>query len=90
MHDDITAQIHRVNAKEPGAQNALFSAAYGELRTLARSRLRSMGRPSSLDTVELVHESYFRFIRGGELNEHHVIARVEGSPGRHDGQLPLG
>ncbi|MEJ8849566.1 ECF-type sigma factor [Variovorax rhizosphaerae] len=67
MDDDIAAQIHRVNAKEPGAQDALFAAAYGELRRLARSRLRSMGRCSSLDTTELVHESYFRFIRRGEL-----------------------
>ena len=67
MSDDISDLIRRVNAGEPGAQDALFSAAYAELRKLARSRLRDGGRNTVLDTTALVHESYLRFINGGQL-----------------------
>jgi RNA polymerase sigma factor (TIGR02999 family) len=51
----------------PGARDALFSATYGELRQLARARLRDGGRGTVLDTTALVHESYLRFIRAGQL-----------------------
>ena len=64
---DISDLIRRVNANEPGAQDALFSAAYGELRKLARFRLRGGGRNTVLDTTALVHDSYLRFIQGGQL-----------------------
>jgi RNA polymerase sigma factor (TIGR02999 family) len=67
MEQDISELIRRVNADEPGAQDALFAAAYGELRKLARSRLRDGGRNTVLDTTALVHESYLRFIHGGQL-----------------------
>jgi RNA polymerase sigma factor (TIGR02999 family) len=67
MPDDIGELIQRVNTGEPGAQNALFAAAYGELRKLARSRLRDGGRNTMLDTTALVHESYLRFLSGGQL-----------------------
>jgi RNA polymerase sigma factor (TIGR02999 family) len=65
--DDIKGLISKVNAGEPGAQDALFSAAYAELRKLARSRLHDGGRNTCLDTTALVHESYLRFIRHGQL-----------------------
>ena len=64
---DISELIRRVNAGEPGAQDELFAAAYGELRMLARSRLRDGGRNTVLETTSLVHESYLRFARAGEL-----------------------
>ena len=67
MDSDISELIRRVNANEPGAQDALFSAAYGELRKLARSRLRDGGRNTCLDTTALVHESYLRFLNNGQL-----------------------
>ena len=67
MDPDISELIRRVNADEPGGQDALFAAAYGELRKLARSRLRDGGRNTVLDTTALVHESYLRFINGGHL-----------------------
>ena len=38
----------------------MFSAAYAELRRLARSRLRGGGRNTVLDTTALVHETYLR------------------------------
>jgi len=67
MADDIEALIRRVNDDQPGAQAALFDAAYDELRKLARARLRDGGRGTVLDTTALVHESFLRFIRSGRL-----------------------
>ena len=64
---DISELIRRVNAGEPGAQDALFVTAYPELRKLARARLHDGGRNTVLDTTVLVHESYLRFLRVGEL-----------------------
>jgi len=65
--DGINNLIAKVNAGEPGAQDALFTAAYPELKKLARSRLHNGGRNTSLDTTALVHESYLRFIKSGQL-----------------------
>jgi RNA polymerase sigma factor (TIGR02999 family) len=56
-----------MQAGEGAARDALFAAAYTELRRLARSRLRDGGRNTVLDTTSLVHESYLRFVRVGEL-----------------------
>ena len=67
MNDDISTQIRRVNANEPGAQDALFTAAYGELRKLAGCRLRGGGNEGLLGTTTLVHESYLRFSMCGGL-----------------------
>ena len=63
-HDEL---IRHANNPAPGAQDALVGAAYPELRKLARSRLRDGGRCTVLDTTALVHESYLRFINGGQL-----------------------
>jgi len=65
--DDLGKLIGDVNAGVPGAQDALFAAAYGDLRKLARSRLRGGGRNTILDTTALVHESYLRFLNSGQL-----------------------
>ena len=67
MECELSDLIRRVNAGMPGALDALFAASYGELRKLARSRLYDGGRNTMLDTTALVHESYLRFIRGGQL-----------------------
>ena len=67
MDDDISAQIRRVNANEPGAQDSLFALAYDELRKLARCRLRGGGNDGLLGATTLVHESYLRFIVCGRL-----------------------
>jgi RNA polymerase sigma factor (TIGR02999 family) len=63
----ITELLGRVQAGDAGARDALFAAAYHELRRMARSRLRDGGRNTVLDTTSLVHESYLRFVRAGEL-----------------------
>jgi RNA polymerase sigma factor (TIGR02999 family) len=63
----ITELLSRMQAGDAGARDALFQAAYQELRKLARSRLRDGARNTVLETTSLVHESYLRFVRAGEL-----------------------
>src|SRR6185295_18311703 len=63
----LTELIHKVGDGDVAARDELFAAAYSELRKLARSRLRDGGRGTFLDTTALVHESYLRFLRVGEL-----------------------
>ena len=65
---DLSALIHRVQTGDAGARDALYAAAYPELRRLARARLRDGGRNTVLDTTALVHESYLRFLNGGALH----------------------
>jgi RNA polymerase sigma factor (TIGR02999 family) len=64
---DITQLIGRVAAGEDGARDALFAAAYDELRKLARSRLYAGGGQGDLATTALVHESYLRFLNASDL-----------------------
>ena len=63
----VTELIHKVGDGDVAARDELFAAAYSELRKLARSRLRDGARGTFLDTTALVHESYLRFLRVGEL-----------------------
>lgn len=67
MKLSLTELIKRVGTGSQEARDELFAAAYGELRKLARSRLRDGGRNTVLETTALVHESYLRFVRSGEL-----------------------
>ena len=63
----LTELIQEVSAGDLAARDKLFAAAYSELRKLARSRLRDGGRNTFLETTALVHESYLRFLKVGEL-----------------------
>jgi RNA polymerase sigma factor (TIGR02999 family) len=57
-------------AEVPGAEahvDAMFTAAYRELRQLAHSRLRGTHRNAMLDTTALVHETYLRLSQSGQL-----------------------
>ncbi len=65
--EQLTTLLKQMQAGDAEARDALFTAAYAELRRLARSRLRRRDRNSVLDTTALVHESYLRFVRVGEL-----------------------
>lgn len=49
------------------AVDALFAAAYRDLRRMAHARLRDGGRNTLLDTTVLVHESYLRLARVPDL-----------------------
>jgi len=63
----LTELLGRMQAGDAQARDALFAAAYGELHRLAHARLRDGGRNTVMDTTCLVHESYLRFLRAGEL-----------------------
>jgi RNA polymerase sigma factor (TIGR02999 family) len=63
----LTELLAQMRAGDAGARDALFAAAYSELRRMAHARLRDGGRNTALDTTSLVHESYLRFVRVGEL-----------------------
>jgi RNA polymerase sigma factor (TIGR02999 family) len=67
MTNSMTVLIQQVGSGNLAARDELFSTAYSELRKLARSRLRDGGRNTFLETTALVHESYLRFVRSGEL-----------------------
>jgi len=64
---DLTALIQRVREGDTQARSDLFSSAYADLRHLARARLRDGGRHEGFSTTALVHESYLRFLKAGEL-----------------------
>jgi RNA polymerase sigma factor (TIGR02999 family) len=63
----LTQILERLQAGEEGARDALFAAAYPELRRLAHARLGAGSRNAVLDTTSLVHESYLRFVQSGAL-----------------------
>jgi RNA polymerase sigma factor (TIGR02999 family) len=63
----LTQLLGRMQAGDLDARDALFEVAYSELHRLAQSRLRRGGRNVVLDTTSLVHESYLRFLKVGEL-----------------------
>jgi RNA polymerase sigma factor (TIGR02999 family) len=64
---EITRLLRSAATGDAGARDELFAVAYPGLERLARSRLRDGGRSTLLDTRGLVHESYLRYVRGGEL-----------------------
>jgi RNA polymerase sigma factor (TIGR02999 family) len=63
----LTVLLARVSAGDRAARDALFAAVYPELRRLAHARLYGGGRNTVLDTTALVHESYLRLVKTGEL-----------------------
>jgi RNA polymerase sigma factor (TIGR02999 family) len=65
--NQLTELLGRLQAGDAEARDALFAAAYSDLHRLARSRLRDGGRNTLLETTGLVHESFLRFVSGGEL-----------------------
>jgi RNA polymerase sigma factor (TIGR02999 family) len=67
MNGRLTELLSRSVAGDRAARDALFAAAYPELRRLAHARLYGSGRGTLLDTTALVHESYLRLVHGGEL-----------------------
>ena len=65
--NQLTELLGRIQAGDSEARDTLFAAAYAELHRMAHARLRDGGRNTVLDTTCLVHESYLRFLRAGEL-----------------------
>ncbi len=50
------------------AANQLFELLYGELRSIASSQLHLNDHKGLLNTTTLVHETYLRFLKSGELS----------------------
>jgi len=67
MGERLTVLLARMQSGDRAARDAVFAAAYQELRRLAHSRLHDGGRNTVLDTTALVHESYLRLVHTGEL-----------------------
>jgi len=68
MGEPLTVLLSRMKQGDPIARDALFAAAYAQLRRLAHARLYGGGRNTVLDTTALVHESYLRLVQTRELN----------------------
>ena len=60
LDSDVSRLLTAWSAREPGADERLFSAVYAELRKLAASQRRGESPGHSLQTTALVHEAYLR------------------------------
>lgn len=65
---EITELLHQINVGDTPARERLYALLYGELRALARSRLRRSETITLLDTTSLVHEAYLRFLGAHQLS----------------------
>jgi RNA polymerase sigma factor (TIGR02999 family) len=63
----ITDLIAGARRGDSGALDQISLVAYDDLHALARARLQSSGGEGLLNTMALVHESYLRFVRTGNL-----------------------
>jgi RNA polymerase sigma factor (TIGR02999 family) len=64
----ITDLLSQLRAGRKGAEEALIEAVYPHLKRLAARRLRDRGRHVTLDTTELVHETYMRLTQQRECS----------------------
>jgi RNA polymerase sigma factor (TIGR02999 family) len=64
---ELTDLFQIVGQGDQVAMNRLLALMYTELQQLARRRLRKSERITMLDTTELVHECYLRFLKLGHL-----------------------
>ena len=64
---DVTSLLLAARNDDSQAMNRLFEVLYDDLRLLARAKLRRSAPMTVLDTTALVHESYLRFLRTGDL-----------------------
>jgi RNA polymerase sigma factor (TIGR02999 family) len=78
MSSEITELLKQVENGAPShVADALFSALYPELRTIARSRLRGANPQLGIETTSLVHESFLRLVQSKSLtleNRSHFLA----------------
>jgi RNA polymerase sigma factor (TIGR02999 family) len=63
---EVAELLARARDGDGSAVNRLFELMYADLRRIAHARLRD-GRPDTLDTTSLVHESYARFAKLARL-----------------------
>src|SRR5215204_5818511 len=60
--NDVTAWLLAWGHGDPAAESRLIEAVYGDLRGVARRRLRAERRDHSLTPTALVHEAYVRLV----------------------------
>jgi len=63
----ITTLLRGARHGDGEALGLIFAELYPDLRHLAHARLRRHQAPGFLDTTSLVHESYLRFLKAGEV-----------------------
>jgi len=64
-------------AGDEAALGKIFSSLYPDLKVVARARLRRGARLTMMDTTALVHESFLRFQKLGQVelaDRHHFLA----------------
>jgi RNA polymerase sigma factor (TIGR02999 family) len=64
---EITQLIERAGAGHGDAIERLVELLYSDLRRIAHGKLRHGPAPTLLDTTSLVHESYLRLLKLGQL-----------------------
>lgn len=67
MNANLTQLLLQARDGEEPARERLFSAAYPELRRLARAQLRNHASGSTLHTTALVHEAYLKLFDQTQL-----------------------
>jgi len=65
---DVTLLLQRIELGEPGAQAALFTQVYDELRRLAAAKMARESGGQTLQPTALVHEAWLRL--GGDCQPH--------------------
>jgi RNA polymerase sigma factor (TIGR02999 family) len=65
---DITRLLHDCRDGDAAARTELFTHVYGELKRLARRHAPRGRRESTLNTTDLVHETYARLIAHAQLD----------------------
>lgn len=74
---EITGWLKAWRGGDAASGDRLISALYGELREMARQRLRGERRQITLQTTALVHETYLRLLGNNRMtfqDRHHFLA----------------
>jgi RNA polymerase sigma factor (TIGR02999 family) len=64
---ELTALFQAARRGDESAVNQIFSVMYGDLHRIAHARLQRHQSITLLDTTSLVHESYLRFLKTGQV-----------------------
>lgn len=67
MPGEVTILLRRLREGERDAEEQLISAVYGELKLLARMRLRGVRGDHTLQPTALVHEAYLKLTHGDRI-----------------------
>lgn len=75
--DDLTALIAASTAGDTAAAEQVWQRVYQELRIVAHARMAGLHAGATLDTTDLVHESFLRLVGGAQreyANRKHFYA----------------